>query len=334
MKNCLRHAKVFRRRSGLTLLELVIVLVILAALTGIAVQSIEPIADQSRYESTQQTLEEIRDAIQSRDVSNGSVSFAGFISDMGRLPVGVIVDKGTDQERLEPVELWRGDLSSFDSTDLWPYTPASPLPDPFVSDGDVTVRVSAGWRGPYIQLPPGATSLRDGYGNPFQVKTDEIDQIVNLQSLGAVLTDDSDNLSLPSETFGPNRITASLEVTVREVGGEPVDFFMDDADNVPDYRLFVRVYGPTIPLGEPGILANAELVGDGVGVLQDSTGVDYRISCGIRTVSAVLVESDSVSDVATPPSPPTETAVRWSSPRQLVISPGTTVLPVLYLDRS
>ena len=47
-------------RRGLTLLELVVVLGILAMLSTIAVRSLEPIADQARYEATQRVLNDLR----------------------------------------------------------------------------------------------------------------------------------------------------------------------------------------------------------------------------------------------------------------------------------
>ena len=84
------------KRDGLTLLELLIVLVILAALTGIAVQQLEPLADQSRYEATQQTLENVEEAILSRDIINGQVRYSGFVADIGRLPQVAAVDTDGD----------------------------------------------------------------------------------------------------------------------------------------------------------------------------------------------------------------------------------------------
>jgi prepilin-type N-terminal cleavage/methylation domain-containing protein len=78
-----------RARSGLTLLELVVVLVILAILTTIAIQSTESLVDQGRYNATQQTLQNIQAAIigpPNQRAADGSLLITGFVADMGRLP--------------------------------------------------------------------------------------------------------------------------------------------------------------------------------------------------------------------------------------------------------
>ena len=73
--------------QGLTLVELVVVLAILAVLAGVAVRSLEPIADQARYEATQKTLESVKNAIvDDRQQASGTRQISGFVSDIGRLP--------------------------------------------------------------------------------------------------------------------------------------------------------------------------------------------------------------------------------------------------------
>lgn len=57
-----RCVRLHRNRRGLTLLELIVALGILAALSTIAVRAIDPLADQSRYEATQRLLDDLRDA--------------------------------------------------------------------------------------------------------------------------------------------------------------------------------------------------------------------------------------------------------------------------------
>ena len=319
-------------RHGLTLLEMVIVLAILAALTGIAVKSLEPVADQARYDATKQTLENVRDSIQSRDLTNGTVDYSGFVSDMGRLPVAV-----NTGDELHPVELWRSDLTTFGGTaDLVGYQLQNDFADPYI-DSTIgrTVPVASGWRGPYVQLAPGAETLRDGYGRPMVLIADDTtptptlasegDAVVNFGSLGANTGDASDDLVLPNGVFGSGRIEGTLSATVRDSNGDPVSLTGTE-------RLFVRVYGPATNLGGPGVLANAELP-TGVGVLNnhDATPEPYRITCGIRTVRAVVVTG--VTDVEPPPSPATETVESQSSARQIVVKPGANVLPTLYLDR-
>lgn len=320
-------------RRGLTLIELVVVLVILAALTGIAVRSLEPVADQARYEQTQKTLENIREAIQTRDVTNGSVDFAGFVSDMGRLPVAV--NAGGE---LQPIELWRNDLTTFGgAADMVRYQVQSSFADPYVHPTSTigrTVPVASGWRGPYLQLPPGVDRLRDGYGRSIVLVANDTapatpavagDPIVNFGSLGADVGNSGDDLSLPNSVFDSGRIEGTLSVSVLRSDGAPVTLAATE-------RLFVRVYGPATNLGGPGVIANAELpTGSGVLLNHDPTPVPYLITSGIRTVRAVVVTK--TTDVATPPSSPTEDVVSQSTAIQVVVKPGSNVLPTLYLDR-
>ena len=143
-------------RTGLTLLEMVVVLGILALLATVAVRSLEPIADQSRYETTKRQLETIRQAVadpQPIRQADGSVSFSGFVSDIGRLPVS------NGAGVLELVELWDGSMFT-----TYPFSvrsgPATPI------DYSEIV-LPCGWRGPYLQPARLEDGLYDGWGNPF-----------------------------------------------------------------------------------------------------------------------------------------------------------------------
>lgn len=73
-------------RRGFTLLEMLVVLTIMAVLTTVAAQSLEPVAQKSRAEATQRTLEAVRAALHSVTHTGGSTSVAGFVSDLRRLP--------------------------------------------------------------------------------------------------------------------------------------------------------------------------------------------------------------------------------------------------------
>ncbi len=83
-------------RTGMTLAELLVVLVILAIITITAVKSLTPVVAQARFESTQRTLEQIRLAVVQVDnasVTNAAVS--GFVADNGRLPVQITLYPST-----------------------------------------------------------------------------------------------------------------------------------------------------------------------------------------------------------------------------------------------
>lgn len=132
------------RRRGFTMLEMIVVLAILAVLTGIAVRSLEPVSQQARVDATQKTLDEIRSSIVGPQNLSGDVttSTASFVADVGRLPVS-----------LDELFLNVNGLPAYHASAL--------------AGDDADVSLPRGWRGPYMRLPIGATALRDGWGSPF-----------------------------------------------------------------------------------------------------------------------------------------------------------------------
>lgn len=127
-----------RRREGLTLLELLLVVFILSIVAFSAVSLTHSLDEQSRYEDTKTRLENIRKAVIGRPSQsmNGQPVIDGFVADVGRLP-------NTLQELLEPGAL-----------PPWHYEP--------------TTGLWAGWRGPYLpakQESNGMLAYRDGWGN-------------------------------------------------------------------------------------------------------------------------------------------------------------------------
>ncbi len=123
-------------RAGLTLLELLLVVLILSATALLAITGLESSQDQVRFEDTRARVERGRTAIVGEFTSTGVER--SFVNDIGRLPV----DLG---ELLEPMGLpsWQ-----FDSVSgLW-----------------------AGWRGPYLPVrreTQGLVTYRDGWGFPL-----------------------------------------------------------------------------------------------------------------------------------------------------------------------
>ncbi len=175
--NCRDHLA-----HGLTLLELVVVLSILAVLALVAVKSLEPVADQARYEATQRTLTNIEEAILgSPDMRqpDGTPLISGFVADMGRLPRAYGADPG-----IQLAELWNNDKDLNGVADL-------PLFDIRSPASDSEVLVPGGWRSPYLRLPIGMGEIRDGWGNPLVLLDSEGDvaavgaEIDRVGSLGA-----------------------------------------------------------------------------------------------------------------------------------------------------
>ncbi len=119
---------------GLTLVELVVVLLILTVLATVAVQMVEPQVDQARYDATRKTLENIRAAVIGDPDSrapDGTPLVSGFVADMGRPPLAI--DELFVQGALPPLDF------------------QSP-------PGDPDLKMAAGWNGPYLRLPmAGAT---------------------------------------------------------------------------------------------------------------------------------------------------------------------------------
>ena len=140
-------------RDGLTLLELVIALGILAVLSSVALQSIEPLADQARYETTQRVMQDLKRATigdpKARGVDGQRVLF-GYTADTGFLPSQL------DDLLSRPAGLIAFASQSFDS------------------DRDTTndVTLASGWNGPYFQLGVGQSSIVDGWGNTPLVDPD------------------------------------------------------------------------------------------------------------------------------------------------------------------
>lgn len=145
-------------RQALTLLELVVVLGILAVLSTVAVRSLEPIADQARYELTQQVLSDIRLAT----VGNSS-QHSSFIRDTGALPGDV------DALLTQPIAIINHSLQSFDSD----------------RDSINDVALSSGWNGPYLNLGVGLSEVLDGWGaTPTLIATGGDLELISLGSDG------------------------------------------------------------------------------------------------------------------------------------------------------
>ncbi len=139
-----------RKNPGFSLIELLIALAILAAMTTVAIRATNGLQSQARYQATTRSLTDIQNAIlgpaNGRN-PDGTPLLTGFVSDMGRLPNWI---SGADPLG-ELTNLPVG-VSGFNSV-------------PATSDN--SVKVFTGWQGPYLRLAPNATVIRDGWGNAF-----------------------------------------------------------------------------------------------------------------------------------------------------------------------
>lgn len=256
--------------SGLTLLELLVVLSILAVLSTVALTSSSGIADQARYEATQRTLENIREAVLGpanlRD-TDGTLLYTGFVADTGRLPQAVaeIVDGGTVLTLAELVEQPAG-MAAYNvlpaiTSNCTPSTEADaddPVPPDEVSAD--TVRLGVGWRGPYLRLTPGNLLPRDGWGadlvTPVGVVPgfpnncllngilpvaagDPIGQIISYGRDGALGGADAYDADVDVVLQNQNTSTLVVQVEIRKPDGTFVDHTTSSIQ-----RVFVRLFEP------------------------------------------------------------------------------------------
>jgi len=119
------------------MLELLIVLAIMAVLTMVAVQSLGPVEQQARYETTKRTLEAIKGGIISVNQNGGTSSVSGLTADTSLLP----------------------DLTS-----------TSAFYDSLVTG----TGMPAGWCGPYVQANLTSTQFVDGWGRSLAVEIQDV----------------------------------------------------------------------------------------------------------------------------------------------------------------
>jgi len=78
----------FRKSNGFTLVEVLVVMLILMALSSITLDFTKDFAFQGRYEVTKDRYDKLKRAIIGRPdvLINGQPDISGFVADMGRLP--------------------------------------------------------------------------------------------------------------------------------------------------------------------------------------------------------------------------------------------------------
>jgi type II secretory pathway pseudopilin PulG len=139
----------------MTLAELVVVLLIMAILASVAVESLAPKVDQARYDATLESLSQIRTAIVATENTETGAAVTGFVADNGRWPTSLA------ELTLTPAQVLAAHHAS--AIDLLPFA-VQPAPAPH---NDVLLPV--GHRGPYLNLPPDRVALLDGWDKPFAV---------------------------------------------------------------------------------------------------------------------------------------------------------------------
>ncbi len=236
---------------GLTLLELVAVLVILAIVATVAVNSLQPRVEQIRWEQAQQLLEEVRQSSLGTPRAkhdDGSPLVTGFVADIGRLPMPAIVQ---DPELSKPITL----------RELWDATSPLAIDFPFRFRAGPkepidfsSVRLPCGWRGPYLTLGVGQKTLLDPWARPLSVHMDASGVITNvgLQSLPGSLDDEPPSVEMTTGLVTVSGViswrdqASPTDVTVALLAPDPQQSLEllavhTDEDSDPGAFLFSRV---------------------------------------------------------------------------------------------
>jgi len=314
---------------GFTLIELVLVLVILAILASAAMNMVDIQVDQTRFESTQQTLQAIEHAVLGIDharAADGSRAVSGFVADCGRLPHSL------EELYIHP-------------TALAPAFGSSP------PDGDNQVIATGGWNGPYLQLAIGATSLPDGWAAGLEPHNSDgtlsgpTQPLSILRSLGRDQTVggtsyDAD-LSLIFEA-NASAVSAGLAAQVQNRWAKTVVAYIyyNDTFTNPDpdtgTKIVVRIYGPVVDDATGAIELGT--IDESITDLAVSEGpvpvsVTFSdLSVGPRIIRAYQL--DTSSDPATPQEELSEHSdlAAISVPTRLVVSRETSSIQLILRD--
>ncbi|MEM9386641.1 MAG: prepilin-type N-terminal cleavage/methylation domain-containing protein [Pseudomonadota bacterium] len=254
------------RQAGLTLLELIVVLTILAALGTIIIAQSASLTDDARYQRTVRTLEQLDAAVVGdSDLRgpDGQRLITGFVADMGRPPADL------------------GELLRLGTQSAFRIDRAPP--------GDTGLAVGSGWRGPYLRLPVGADTLTDGWGRDFEAFDQDGVLVAAPGEIRIVRSRGADRLA-GGVGFGRDLLTVFEATAVAQAAPEfaglvsvvPPRFegdvviegvVVDDGSDPGDDLGFgdcivIRVYGPDAASGDVLTLAQAvhDLNVDGVAV--------------------------------------------------------------------
>jgi prepilin-type N-terminal cleavage/methylation domain-containing protein len=289
-------------QSALTLLELLVVLAILCILATVAVTGTAGFADQARYEATQRTLSGIREALLGTAGARpweAAPFSSGFVPDTGRLPQAggpgdalaelLAPPSGMRAYSVQAAAAGNVDVPEGGDRDL---------------EADPEVFLGAGWRGPYLQLAPGETGLRDGWGAAFHARS-SLSFPVEVHSFGSNGLEDPDDAGYErdqSVRVAPTDFEAHVEVPVevrKLTGNFPVAAHSIAvrlfSPNPVNGRIFVTSVVKTPTGGGSDRLSASAAFDGGAGVPTPTVGL--RAVRAYYSASGVPATSDAKSPV-------------------------------------
>lgn len=320
-----------RQQKGLTLLELIVVLLILITLSTVAVRATSGLKDQVRWEQTRDRYEDIKNAIigDPELVINGQPDINGFVADMGRLPQNI--KELLNQNYCDNDYTKDGETECTTGGGNWK---TSALSFAGCTDGVSTDKATCegaseiwyemdGWNGPYLLSSEASTeedAYVDGWGNlpadvtvlnygwSFTPDTDPATNIV-MYSLGCASCDSPYDDEYPLASTTPGVGTDDWQL---DLNGNGVSVYME-----PNYSGSCTVDEYTSP-------GTCEIVGGTwTGMCTDGSSSNRWMCWGngetwvhqgctdLVSLTKTVCES---STVTTPPPPPPSSNHIWLTP--------------------
>lgn len=156
-------------RKGFTLIEMIVVLVILATVTHLAVREMSHIKNGRMRDIAESQFKEIKDSVFC--IADGRAT--GFVADMGRLPRAHISTNSFNMECVTLEELWKRP-EGVGRYEVRQAIAANLIAeDKYKTDlEDSEVWIACGWRGPYLNCRSKDFKLTDAWGNRIENKDD------------------------------------------------------------------------------------------------------------------------------------------------------------------
>lgn len=351
--------------AGLTLIELLVVLAILAITATVALRTTGTMVDQVRFDKSRQTVDSFHDAIlgpSNLRQADDTPSVVGFVADMGRLPgAWNLVIQSNNSLTLNELTTQRSGTPTYS---LYQATAAN-IVTALNTNADSGVVTPAGWRGPYLRLPSGQDTFRDGWGsmigNILPLVSDPFPALFTFPTVfntavsngplpalayaaadrdpvaGVAVRGPSYRLDTISGTLVQDVLTSeittadvqsSLQVLVNIVDPSSLTFGPARTTTVTNSFLIARLYGPNaaaVNPGDPPLDVALQTLGTTATLITNNPATLYFISTGVAGVLTPGPRTVRVQCGRKTGSPSTNT---WSAPYTINLRPGFNSLTV------